>query len=66
VQMLKTLCKARARWFVLLSFFVGSAFAQSPGQLPLLVGAGPSGVNYSVPIQTLLFLQRCRSFLPFC
>jgi len=63
VQMLKTLCKARAGLFTLLSFCASSAFAQSPGQLPLLVGAGPSGVNYSVPIQTLLFFT-ALSFIP--
>ena len=35
----------------------------APGQLPLLVGSGPTGVNYSVPIQTLLFFT-ALSFLP--
>jgi flagellar biosynthetic protein FliP len=33
------------------------------GQLPLLVGSGPAGVNYSVPVQTLLFFT-ALSFLP--
>lgn len=33
------------------------------GQLPLLIGSGPGGVNYSVPIQTLLFFT-ALSFLP--
>ena len=37
--------------------------AQSNGQLPLLVGAGASGVSYSVPIQTLIFFT-VLSFLP--
>ena len=41
----------------------GSAAAQTAGQLPLLVGAGESGVSYSVPIQTLLFFT-ALSFLP--
>ncbi len=37
--------------------------AQVPGQLPLLVGTGPGGNSYSVPIQTLLFFT-ALSFLP--
>jgi flagellar biosynthesis protein FliP len=37
--------------------------AQSNTQLPLLVGTGPSGVSYSVPIQTLIFFT-VLSFLP--
>jgi flagellar biosynthetic protein FliP len=41
----------------------GLAFAQTAGQLPLLVGSGPSGMNFSVPIQTLLFFT-ALSFLP--
>ena len=41
----------------------GLAVAQTPGQLPLLVGSGPAGVNFSVPIQTLLFFT-ALSFLP--
>lgn len=40
-----------------------SATAQTTGQLPLLVGSGASGVNFSVPIQTLLFFT-ALSFLP--
>jgi flagellar biosynthetic protein FliP len=40
-----------------------SAFAQTAGQLPLLVGKGESGVSFSVPIQTLLFFT-ALSFLP--
>ena len=41
----------------------GSAWAQSSGALPLVVGSGPSGASYSVPIQTLLFFT-ALSFLP--
>lgn len=41
-----------------------AAFAQaSPSALPLVVGSGPSGNSYSVPIQTLLFFT-ALSFLP--
>ncbi len=39
------------------------ALAQTPGQLPLLVGSGESGLSFSVPIQTLLFFS-ALSFLP--
>ncbi len=39
------------------------AWAQSGGQLPLLVGTGASGTSFSVPIQTLLFFT-ALSFLP--
>ena len=39
------------------------AVAQTPGTLPLLVGTGSSGTNFSVPIQTLLFFT-ALSFLP--
>lgn len=41
----------------------GSVAAQASGQLPLLVGSGASGVNFSVPVQTLLFFT-ALSFLP--
>ena len=41
----------------------GAVAAQIPGQLPLLIGSGPSGVNFSVPVQTLLFFT-ALSFLP--
>ena len=42
----------------------GTALAQaSAGTLPLVVGSGPSGNSYSVPIQTLLFFT-ALSFLP--
>ena len=37
--------------------------AQSGGQLPLLVGAGGSGMSFSVPVQTLLFFT-ALAFLP--
>ena len=41
-----------------------SALAQATGaSLPLVVGSGPSGTSYSVPIQTLLFFT-ALSFLP--
>lgn len=46
----------------LLMFSVAS-HAQTPGQLPLLVGSGAGGVNFSVPIQTLLFFT-ALSFIP--
>lgn len=39
------------------------AFAQTSGQLPLLVGNGSNGMSFSVPIQTLLFFT-ALSFLP--
>ncbi len=41
----------------------GFAAAQAAGQLPLIVGSGPAGVNFSVPVQTLLFFT-ALSFLP--
>lgn len=41
----------------------GVGFAQTPGQLPLLVGTGSGGLNFSVPIQTLLFFT-ALSFIP--
>jgi len=40
------------------------AWAQTPGNsLPLVIGQGPGGTSYSVPIQTLLFFT-ALSFLP--
>ena len=39
------------------------AVAQTAGTLPLLVGSGSDGTNFSVPIQTLLFFT-ALSFLP--
>ena len=44
-------------------FSHGAAFAQAAGQLPLLVGTGAGGTNFSVPIQTLLFFT-ALSFIP--
>jgi len=40
-----------------------AAGAGSPATLPLLMGQGPTGSSYSVPIQTLLFFT-ALSFLP--
>lgn len=39
------------------------ALAQAAGALPLVIGSGPAGSSYSVPIQTLLFFT-ALSFLP--
>ncbi|MGB7421884.1 MAG: flagellar type III secretion system pore protein FliP [Comamonas sp.] len=42
----------------------GSALAQqAAGTLPIVIGSGPGGNSYSVPIQTLLFFT-ALSFLP--
>ena len=41
----------------------GASHAQGNASLPLLIGSGASGTNYSVPIQTLLFFT-ALSFLP--
>jgi len=41
----------------------GGALAQTAGSLPIVIGAGPGGNSYSVPIQTLLFFT-ALSFLP--
>ena len=38
-------------------------WGQNTAQLPLLIGTGPTGASYSVPIQTLLFFT-ALSFLP--
>ncbi len=48
-----------------LTALLGHAFAaaQVAGQLPLLIGTGPAGTSYSVPVQTLLFFT-ALSFLP--
>jgi flagellar biosynthesis protein FliP len=60
--------KAWAKWLavsalgLLFSGLVG-AQTQNPGQLPLLVGTGGSGLSFSVPIQTLLFFT-ALSFIP--
>jgi flagellar biosynthesis protein FliP len=47
---------------------VGPALAQqagnaAPGALPLVIGQGPGGTSYSVPIQTLLFFT-ALGFIP--
>ena len=58
--------QGRLRWAAaaLLALFASCpVFAQTPGQLPLLVGSGQSGVSFSVPVQTLLFFT-ALSFLP--
>jgi flagellar biosynthetic protein FliP len=47
---------------ILLSLSAAS-HAQGQGQLPLLVGSGAGGVNFSVPVQTLLFFT-ALSFIP--
>ena len=64
IQAMIARCRARrlSLALVLFGMHVG-AWAQAGGQLPLLVGSGPSGVNFSVPIQTLLFFT-ALSFLP--
>ncbi|KQP44991.1 flagellar type III secretion system pore protein FliP [Pseudorhodoferax sp. Leaf274] len=46
-----------------LALLAGPALAQNNGQLPLIIGSGPGGSSYSVPIQTLLFFT-ALSFLP--
>ncbi len=55
------------RWLAggLLLGWTGLTWAQGApqGTLPLLVGQGPGGTSYSVPIQTLLFFT-ALSFLP--
>ena len=60
-------CRAAAPGKCLLAVLalLGHVFAaaQTTGQLPLLVGSGPSGVSFSVPVQTLLFFT-ALSFLP--
>jgi flagellar biosynthetic protein FliP len=48
---------------VVVALVSGAGFAQSAGQLPLLVGSGAAGTSFSVPIQTLLFFS-ALSFLP--
>jgi flagellar biosynthetic protein FliP len=49
--------------FVLALAAQGLVLAQTQGQLPLIIGSGQGGTNYSVPIQTLLFFT-ALSFLP--
>jgi flagellar biosynthesis protein FliP len=41
----------------------GTGAGAAPGGLPLIVGQGPGGTSYSVPIQTLLFFT-ALSFIP--
>ena len=54
----------RGRWLAAgLVLLAGSAAAQNNAQLPLIIGTGPGGSSYSVPIQTLLFFT-ALSFLP--
>jgi flagellar biosynthesis protein FliP len=48
---------------LVLGLLATTSFAQTNGQLPLLVGTGASGNSYSVPVQTLLFFT-ALSFLP--
>ena len=55
--------KGRCLGAALLALTVAPAWAQTAGQLPLLVGTGSSGMSFSVPIQTLLFFT-ALSFLP--
>jgi flagellar biosynthetic protein FliP len=45
------------------ALLAGPAVAQNNAQLPLIIGNGPGGTSYSVPIQTLLFFT-ALSFLP--
>lgn len=55
----------RQKWAVVLLALSTplAGLAQSGGQLPLLMGTGPGGTSFSVPIQTLLFFT-ALSFLP--
>ncbi|MCX7662683.1 MAG: flagellar type III secretion system pore protein FliP [Tepidimonas fonticaldi] len=55
----------RAALALALAAGAGALWAQPtpPGQLPLVIGQGPGGTSYSVPIQTLLFFT-ALSFLP--
>ncbi len=54
---------ARGLALALLAGSTGAAWAQEGGNLPLLIGQGPGGNSYSVPIQTLLFFT-ALSFIP--
>jgi flagellar biosynthetic protein FliP len=51
----------RAAGALLLAALPAASFAQA--NLPLVIGQGPSGTSYSVPVQTLLFFT-ALSFLP--
>ncbi len=48
---------------LLAMLLAGPAAAQNTANLPLVIGSGPGGNSYSVPIQTLLFFT-ALSFLP--
>ena len=50
-------------WLLLPSAWAQSTASQAAASLPLVIGAGPGGTSYSVPIQTLLFFT-ALSFLP--
>jgi flagellar biosynthetic protein FliP len=54
---------AKAALVLLALGMQGLVFAQTQGQLPLIIGSSQGGTNYSVPIQTLLFFT-ALSFLP--
>ncbi|RZL99100.1 MAG: flagellar biosynthetic protein FliP, partial [Variovorax sp.] len=55
---------ATAAALLALALLAPSAQAQETGgQLPLLIGQGAGGTNFSVPVQTLLFFT-ALSFLP--
>ena len=55
--------KPRLALLVGLAVLAVPALAQNNAQLPLIIGSGPGGSSYSVPIQTLLFFT-ALSFLP--
>lgn len=56
--------KTLTKWGALvLAFSPLLAHAQSGASLPLMVGAGGTGMSFSVPVQTLLFFT-ALSFLP--
>jgi flagellar biosynthesis protein FliP len=54
---------ARCLAGALLTLLATGAWAQQSGTLPLVIGQGPGGNSYSVPIQTLLFFT-ALGFLP--
>ncbi len=60
---MKNTVRAATTGVALLWLGTQAALAQEGGQLPLLIGQGPGGSNYSVPIQTLLFFT-ALSFIP--
>jgi flagellar biosynthetic protein FliP len=59
----KNVVRSRTIGGLILLTLGATAWSQTPGQLPLLVGSGGSATSYSVPIQTLLFFT-ALSFLP--